>query len=168
MPLKILSLILFLIISGEFLWVVFPGASKPAKSDEIVVLGPVSFGFRLQVARSLSRRYPSAAVLVSTARGEACPGGFAPPATVVCFHPDPFTTRGEARYAANYAKESHLRSILVVTTAEQVRRARLRFSRCWPGELLVVRTASGWSSLAPAIPYEIAASLKAQLIERSC
>ncbi len=65
---------------------------------------------------------------------------------VLCFAPDPSTTRGEARGFTALAAEHGWKSALVLgTSREHVERVRLYFSRCWDGTLAVNRPASGRS-----------------------
>ena len=89
-------------------------------------------------------------------------------ATVVCFIADPLTTRGEARFAADYARLHHFPSITVVTTADHVTRARLRFARCWSGPLAVVSAPDSREDVLRHLPYQSAALVKAMLWERGC
>jgi uncharacterized SAM-binding protein YcdF (DUF218 family) len=49
---------------------------------------------------------------------------------VLCFRPDPYSTRGEARAVARMAAARGWRSVLVVTSTYHVTRARLLFDRC--------------------------------------
>jgi hypothetical protein len=46
--------------------------------------------------------------------------------TVMCFHPDPGTTRGEAQYIGRMAATDGWSSVILVTTPDQAWRARLR------------------------------------------
>ena len=59
---------------------------------------------------------------------------------VVCFHPKPESTQGEARAVTRIAAERHLRSLIVVTSNFHVSRARLIMRRCFHGRLAVIGT----------------------------
>lgn len=86
---------------------------------------------------------------------------------VVRFTPDPFTTRGEARFVARLARQRNWRKVIVVAGRSQIGRARLRFERCWPeGRLLV--TSPGEPVAAFDVIYEIGATMKALTYERGC
>lgn len=57
---------------------------------------------------------------------------------VICFSPDPSTTRGEAQDFTALATKHGWRSAYVLGTGrEHAERVRLYFSRCWDGELAV-------------------------------
>jgi hypothetical protein len=145
-----------------------PRSDKPLNHGLIVVLGSLHRGDRLELAGHLADQQH--VLLLSIDR--YCPApvtvAFRPYADAQCFRPDPFTTRGEARYAATYAREHGFNGITVITTADQVSRARLRFKRCWSGALAVVAaSASNWTVLT-RVPYEIGASIKAETLQRGC
>jgi len=56
---------------------------------------------------------------------------------VICFDLSPESTQGEARAVKRFASELHLRSVIVVTSAFRVTRARIEMSRCFHGRLAV-------------------------------
>lgn len=88
-------------------------------------------------------------------------------AEVVCFHPEPATTRGEVRAVVALADENGWDQILVVASDDQITRARLLFDRCWAGSALFpggVR--HPWWPVR--IGYEWGATIKALTIRRSC
>ena len=60
------------------------------------------------------------------------------PFRVICFHADPYSTQGEARWAADQARRRNWRSLVVVTSVYHVRRSRMLFRRCFEGPLAVV------------------------------
>src|SRR4029453_7455561 len=84
---------------------------------------------------------------------------------VICFTADPFTTRGEAQVGARLAAARGWTKLLVVTSDYHVRRARLLFSRCFDGSLVVVGAPSngGPAILLPA-PHEGAGLFYAGLV----
>jgi hypothetical protein len=142
----------------------------PAHVDAIVILDGhgdrYSTGWRLALARRAST------VVISTSRpirtGSSGCEPAVPGVKIICFNPDPQTTRGEAEYAGRLATRDHWRSIALVTIAPQNTRARLRFERCFRGKIYAV------NAPFPALdwPYEIAyqwgASIKALIFQRSC
>ena len=91
-----------------------------------------------------------------------------PGVTVECFHPDPDTTRGEARYIGQLAAQRHWTSVILVTTPDQAWRARLRVSRCFDGEIYNVTAHLPLRMWFQQIPYQWVASVKALTIERAC
>ena len=63
------------------------------------------------------------------------------PYRVLCVHPDPYSTRGEAETVERIADARGWRRVVVVTSEYHVRRARLLFDRCLgAGRVAVVGT----------------------------
>ena len=62
----------------------------------------------------------------------ACAAGTAT-ITVICFRPDPFTTRGEAMFAARLAKQNNWSHVIVVSWNHHMVRARYIFGQCFAG-----------------------------------
>lgn len=164
----ILGLALSVVVGLEFRTFVLPVTDRPTSSGLVVILGDTHRG----------ARYGTAAYLASSNRWllisiyDYCPAGKRPELSAyahqACFRPSPLTTRGEAKFAAQYAKSRGLTSITVITTADQVWRARLRFARCWPGSLAVVAAPSGLATQLRRVPYETGASIKALAWQREC
>ena len=150
---------------------VFPRTDQPRAADAIVVLGGP--GPRRAKGISLARAGYAPLLVVSMGRP---PGPAAcqrlspnPSVKVVCFRPTPFTTQGEARFVGQLAAERHLRTMIVVSGAAQTTRARLRFSRCYSGTVLVDPVEpGGFFSRAYSVVYEWGAMIKALTIQRSC
>jgi uncharacterized SAM-binding protein YcdF (DUF218 family) len=86
---------------------------------------------------------------------------------VVCFEPEPRTTRGEARFVADLARRQGWRRIVLVTTTEQALRASHLLERCWDGEVQVADVDSG-RSRPLRIAYEWAATARAAVTRRGC
>ena len=57
-----------------------------------------------------------------------------PGVRLLCFHPDPVTTRGEARYIGTMAARLDWHSVILVTTPDQAWRARLPGVSVFPRE----------------------------------
>lgn len=121
---------------------VFPHRDRPAHASAIVVLGGDARQ-RLPLALKLAGAGVAPVLVVSDGAGSdwaparalcAHPGGHA--FKVVCFRPDPFSTRGEARRLARMAAAHGWRSLLVVTSTYHVYRARMLFQRCLKGRHL--------------------------------
>ncbi|WP_431816587.1 MULTISPECIES: YdcF family protein [Gordonia] len=56
---------------------------------------------------------------------------------VICFNPDPSTTRGEAMFTERMAKERHWRSVIVVSWRYHLFRARYIFGQCFAGDVVM-------------------------------
>jgi hypothetical protein len=91
-----------------------------------------------------------------------------PDVTIECFHPDPETTRGEARWIGEQAAARHWTSIIIVTTPDHAWRARLRVERCFPGQVYVAISPLPTWDWIRQIPYQWAATVKAELFQRGC
>jgi hypothetical protein len=147
---------------------VFPHRDTPARVDAIVMFAGSSG--RLELAESLAQLgyAPVLAVSQPTA-SDPCPPDTIPNVQVVCFHPKPLTTQGEARWTGATAKARGWHSILVITSTPQDTRARLRLSRCYDGQVRVMSvdpsTRAVWAYM---VTYEWAATLKALVLQRSC
>jgi uncharacterized SAM-binding protein YcdF (DUF218 family) len=148
---------------------IVPRSDHPGPTDAVVVLGGSTYDIRLRAANRLIAEHPGAAEVVSTPNGLPCPSYHAPQASVlICFRPAPSTTQGEARAVAKLAAQYSWKSITVMTTADQVWRARLRFSRCWSGDLRVVQAPTTIMTRLLSAPYETAATIKAEIFQRGC
>ena len=79
----------------------------------------------LVISDGRAQDYPQANVL--------CRGGQS--FQVICFSPDPYSTRGEAEGVARLARKHHWRSLVVVTSRYHVFRSRILFKRCFKGPL---------------------------------
>jgi hypothetical protein len=149
---------------------VFPDLSPlPDRVDAVIALGGP--GERDSVAVELARKHHAPLVLRSTAAIEGAVERCLPPVpevTIVCFHPEPSTTRGEAQYIGRLAAQHQWKSVILVTTPDHAWRAALRVSRCFDGDVYVSTTPLPTLAWFGAIPYQWAASAKALTVERDC
>jgi len=148
---------------------VFPAMGMPARVDAIVVLGGGGDRLDRGVRLALEDRAPY--LVLSDGLPWLPPGICAQhvgSATVICFGPDPGTTQGEAEGAARLAKRYGWRSMVLVTTRDQVWRAHLRFQRCYAGAIYGLGEPLAWSRWPYAIAYQWASTVKAELFQRGC
>ena len=113
----------------------FPAVQPPPRSADAVVVLAGASNERLDVGRRLwwEGRAP---VLVLSTTGTAgnrpadrlCEHGTNP--AVVCFSPEPMTTRGEARAVARLAAERGWDELIVVTSRYHVVRAGTNLEQC--------------------------------------
>ena len=170
----------FLIAAAAFLVVVFcaatarlfvwPERGMPARVNAIVMLN--GQGNRLPTTLDLAWAHRAPVVVISRgspywANGSICAPRI-PGVRVICFSPDPDTTQGEAEYAGHLARRYHWRSIVLVTTAPQDTRARLRVERCFPGSIYVMTAPLRAYDWPYALVYEWGATIKALLLQRAC
>ncbi|MFL6144994.1 MAG: YdcF family protein [Labedaea sp.] len=150
-----------------FVWPDLP--PLPDRADAIIELGGP--GFRDDDALALAREHRAPVLVQSTVVEEAGTDRCLPPVpdvTILCFHAEPPTTRGEAQSIGALAERYHWRSIILVTTPDHAWRARLRVSRCFPGQVYVSTSALPPLYWFRQIPYQWGASTKALLFERDC
>jgi uncharacterized SAM-binding protein YcdF (DUF218 family) len=127
---------------AAYLLIVDPTVNRLRPADAVVVLGGASVDGRLQHGIALVEAGYASTLLVSqpTTRDqqtrEFCARKLAH-VTVVCFKPDPATTQGEAREIRARAAADHWNSVIVVTSAYHISRARLIISRCFGGTLMM-------------------------------
>ncbi|KAA0104602.1 YdcF family protein [Mycolicibacterium sp. P1-5] len=120
-----------------------PHSDPLTKADAIVVLGGDNDG-RFEYGLSLARAGYANTVVLSNAYLDkpddlpafqrACASGTAT-ITVICFVPDPYTTRGEAMYVARLAKQHNWTHVIVVSWNYHMVRARYIFHQCFDGSV---------------------------------
>jgi hypothetical protein len=140
----------------------------PGRADAIIELAGPGDLDRDRVALELARQHAAPVLIQSTlASDTSC----LPPVAgvrIMCFHPRPNTTRGEARYIGALAAKRHWGSVILVTTPDQAWRAHLRVSRCFPGKIYNATAHLPVVDWLKQIPYQWAASIKALTVERAC
>jgi uncharacterized SAM-binding protein YcdF (DUF218 family) len=92
----------------------------------------------------------------------------APGFRVLCFDPNPYSTRGEAEEIARLARSHHWRRVDVVTSDYHVFRARLIIRRCYHGGLALIGTDYEWQTAGLAWFSEWGKLLYQLTIQRSC
>jgi uncharacterized SAM-binding protein YcdF (DUF218 family) len=87
---------------------------------------------------------------------------------VVCFHPDPYSTRGEAEAFSRLAAKRGWRSVVVVSSRYHLVRARMLFERCYDGQVSTVSANGSLLGRVLAAPIETVKLGYALLIKRGC
>jgi len=156
------------ITARTFVWPSLPPV--PAKADAIVQLGGP--GNRRFVALELAREGRAPLVAISVSDDEIntswCAEGLLRGIRVVCFHREPFTTRGEARAIGDMAAQHGWHSVILVTTPDQAKRAELRVSRCFAGDISVATARLPLRQWPWQIVYQWGATVKAYTVETTC
>ncbi len=148
---------------------VWPAQGMPARVDAIVMLD--GSGDRLPVALALARAHRAPVLVVS--QGTVQPGQSrlcAPRLAgvrVICFHPDPPTTRGEAEYVGRLASHYHWHSIALITSTPQITPARTRLGYCYAGRIYPVAAPLSAAAWPPSLLYEWIATASAE-IQHTC
>jgi len=146
----------------------FPAVDEPQRADAVIVLGP-PHGAGIRTGEELmAAGYADTLAVSVDAYGidsgialDACHEDR--PYRVVCVHPDPFTTEGEAQWVRRLADANGWTSVIVVTYPYHVTRARYLFDRCGvPGAMFVSNGDDpGLARLARMYVYQSAAFVKA-------
>jgi uncharacterized SAM-binding protein YcdF (DUF218 family) len=130
-----------LILAGYPVYV-RPQVDPVREADAILVLGGPSYG-RYTRGFELGSRGEAPTVVVSNPNGrndpwltQQCASAHA--FKILCFVPDPPTTRGEGRELRRLATERGWQTVVVVTFRPHVSRARFILHRCFDGELIMV------------------------------
>ncbi|WP_431233326.1 YdcF family protein [Mycolicibacterium psychrotolerans] len=131
-------------VTGYFLFT-RPHGDPLSKADAIVVLGGDNDG-RWEYGLNLARQGYASTVLLSNAYSDrpadlsefrqACASSTGT-ITVLCFIPDPFTTRGEAMYVARLAEQHNWSRVIVVSWNYHMVRARYVFHQCFTGDVIM-------------------------------
>ena len=146
----------------------FPRLDRPGHADAVVVLSGSNYD---RLARALQLMRAGTAPLLAISDGRhtdpsLC--GRRRPYRVLCFRPDPFSTRGEAEAIARLARARGWRTVDVVTSRYHVFRARIILRRCYHGTLRIV------GSEPRAVDYLVGAAqewpklLVAESLRRGC
>ncbi|MFI6071744.1 ElyC/SanA/YdcF family protein [Actinoplanes sp. NPDC051343] len=143
----------------------------PAKADAIIQLGGP--GNRRMTALELGRAGRAPVVAISVSEAELAVAGWCDDGNfrgqpVICFHSEPFTTRGEARSIAQLARQHGWHSVILVTSTDQAARAVLRVGRCYDGSIYVATAHLPWYHWPVQVVYQAAAFVKAYTFQRSC
>ncbi|WP_296664626.1 YdcF family protein [Demequina sp.] len=157
-------------IAGVPLYVL-PARDEPRAVDAVYVIGP-PYDPRIEFAEGMIEDGLAGALVVSIIdepvqraalpeAADACDG--APRAYPVhCSQPDPFTTRGEARWLSDLATEHGWDSVAVITTTPHITRTRVIMERCWDGEISYLDSGEplGLAAWAYQYAYQSAAFVK--------
>jgi uncharacterized SAM-binding protein YcdF (DUF218 family) len=130
---------------------------RVATADAVIVLAGEKR--RLPIALELVERGVAPVLVISdgldprwTQANRLCRVG--DPSRIVCVRPEPYSTRDEARLAAELARERGWNSLVVVTSRFHLFRARTLFERCFDGRLDLVGAPNPVLRLPLAIALE--------------
>lgn len=170
--LLLLLVVAFAVATARIL--VWPATDRPGRADAVVVLSG-SRGERLGTALDLMRRRVAPVLVISNglspsegASNALCRAGRSGGFAVICFKPDPDSTRGEAHAVRRLVRRNGWRRVVVVTSRYHVTRARLLFDRCLTADVASVAAPYKLSTLPVAIASEWTKLAYALTVERSC
>jgi uncharacterized SAM-binding protein YcdF (DUF218 family) len=166
------GLVLGWAIAAAALFVWPPGGSD-GRADAAVVLAG-GRGPRLSEGMALVKKGVAPVLVVSDGWSSTWPegnrlcAGRSAPVPVVCFHPQPYSTRGEAEAFAKLAAKRGWRSVVVVSSRYHLVRARMLFERCYDGQISTAPANGSLLSRIIAAPIETVKLGYALLIRRGC
>jgi uncharacterized SAM-binding protein YcdF (DUF218 family) len=169
--LVLIGLILAWAIAAAVLFV-WPPGHRSEHADAAVVLAG-GRGPRLARGIDLVHRGIAPVLVVSDGWSPTWPeanrlcAGRPAPVPVVCFHPDPYSTRGEARAFARLAARRGWTSVVLVSSRYHLLRARMLFERCFDGSISTAGS-GGLLSRVLAAPVETLKLGYALLVRRGC
>ncbi|MGE5272936.1 MAG: YdcF family protein [Verrucomicrobiota bacterium] len=152
---------------------VWPPRSNAGHADAAVVLAG-GRGPRLAEGLTLVRKGVAPLLVVSDGWSPTWPeanrlcAGRSAPVPVVCFHPDPYSTRGEAEGFARLAARRGWRSVVVVSSRYHLVRAKMLFERCYDGTVSTASSSGSLLNRIVAAPIETVKLGYALLVKRDC
>ncbi len=146
---------------------IYPATDQPRHVDGILSLNGHGEQARETLAVSLAEKGYAPVLLFSQGSSNTpCPK--VPRVSVVCFADATGNTRGEARFAGNYAERHHWHTLLIVPSRTQATRARLLTERCFSGQVVVVPSAEPLWDTPGDVFHEWGGVLAALSIYRGC
>jgi uncharacterized SAM-binding protein YcdF (DUF218 family) len=149
-----------------------PKTDHPTKADVVMVLSGDT-KHRLPAALTLMHRHVAPVLIISDGMNSiplaqhlcASP----PPLfRTICFRPDPYSTRGEARGFAQLAAKNHWKSVAIVSSPTHITRLRMLFKRCYHGKIYAVRSKQTRLSKIESVFAETAKLAVESTIVRGC
>ena len=154
-------------------FIFFPTEDEVGHADAVVVLSG-SKHERLDRGLELMRQGVAPVLVLSNGLDPSQPrapalchhggNGF----RVICFTPDPDSTRGEAEAVGRLTREHNWKRILLVTSRFHVTRARMLFDRCVDVDVDAVGVDYPWTTIPYAVAGEWFKTVRALTYQRSC
>ena len=164
--LVVIVIVFFALTAVLFVW---PATDSPQHVDAILSFNGPNEGARETLAVSLAEKGYARVLLFSrggAANETACPKVHR--VVVVCFVDVTNDTRGEARFAARYANQHHLNSLMIVPGRPQATRAHLLLERCFSGKIVVDPASEPLLDFPKDVLHEWGGLLEVLSIRRAC
>lgn len=156
-------------VAATFALFIYPPTDQPRPVDGILSLNGNDEPAREAEAASLAKQGYAPVLLFSEgSRANDTPCPKVPRVSVVCFFDVTNNTRGEARWAGQYAVRHHWHSLMIVPGRTQAMRARLLTERCFPGQVVVVPATEPVWDIPDEALHEWGGLLAALFIYRGC
>ncbi|ULN47015.1 YdcF family protein [Mycolicibacterium goodii] len=140
--LSVFSIFICALVAGLPVYVL-PQVDQPRSADAILILGGPDYR-RYGFGFGLGAEGWAPDVVVSNPNGAEDPylteycASRHPEFNLICFVPDPPTTKGEGRELRRLAEQHGWRRVMVVTIRPHISRARFILEQCFDGELVMV------------------------------
>ena len=171
--LRLVLLAVVIAFLGLSAWLfVWPDEDRPRRADAVVVLA--GSNSRLDKGLELMRRRTAPLLVVSDGLREGWPQANrlcrrgSPRYEVLCFHPNPYSTRGEARNVGRIARVRRWRRIVLVTSTYHLTRARILFERCLDAQVIGVASGNPVVRLPEHVASEWVKLVYSETLKRSC
>src|SRR3954470_8720063 len=171
-PRWLIPILFVLWFIGMWNLLLHPKSDKPGKADVVMVLSGDT-KHRLPRAMTLMNRHVAPMLIISDGMNsiplgrELCTNP--PPAYhVLCFRPDPYSTRGEARALGKLAAQNHWKRVVVVSSPTHLTRLRILFKRCYHGKLAAVESKQTRLSKLESVFYETGKLAVETTLVRGC
>lgn len=161
----VIELLLVVLVAASLYLFVFVPSPHPRRADAIVVLSSNRDRYDLGVRLYRQRVAPT---LVVSLPAFSEPAGYDCPQHALCFHAQPYSTRGEAETVARLARTHSWHTIVVVTSRYHVRRAYMLFRRCTSAKLVFVPARTPFYAYVLAVPLEWAKLAVQVTAQRKC
>jgi len=170
--LGLLVLLVAAAVAASIWLFVFPRTDAPGRADAVVVLSGAK-AERLDRALEMMRAHTAPLLVISDGRNPEWPQANRLCAghttfRVLCFKPDPYSTRGEAEAIAVLARTRGWRAVDVVTSRYHVFRARMIVRRCYHGGLRMIASTPSLGDYALGAVQEWPKLAVALLVRRAC
>jgi uncharacterized SAM-binding protein YcdF (DUF218 family) len=172
-PTRLLLLLVVVWFVAMWYLLLHPKTDHPTKADVVMVLSGDS-KHRLPAALQLMKDHVAPVLVISDGLNAVpraqnlCKTGGPPAYHVLCFRPNPYSTRGEAENFAALAAQRHWRSVAIVSSPTHITRLRILFKRCFHGTIYAVRSKQTRVSKIQSVFSETAKLIYEETIVRSC
>jgi uncharacterized SAM-binding protein YcdF (DUF218 family) len=164
-----LGAVVVVLVAATLALFIYPPTDQPVHVDGILSLNGSDEQTREAEAVSLADKGYAPVLLFSQgSRGNDTPCPKVPRVSVVCFFDLTNNTRGEARWAGQYAERHHWHSLIIVPGRTQAMRARLLTERCFPGQVVVVPATEPLRDVPGEVFHEWGGLLAALFVYRGC
>lgn len=172
-PTRLLLLLFVVWFVGVWYLLLHPKLDHPAKADVVMVLSGDS-KHRLPAALHLMSERVAPTLIISDGMNgipearQLCRDGGPPAWHVLCFRPNPYSTRGEAEEFSRLAAQHNWRSVAIVSSPTHLTRLRILFKRCYKGKIYAVKSKQSKLSKLESVFFETIKMAYEETILRSC